>query len=239
MGLICNSCKKEKQTTEFHVARNTKRGYQYKCKDCKKKYQEENKEHRKKYKLKYYRDNKDLIIIKNKDYCKRNEEHIKKYRKDYYEKNKDIIRNYQRLNKDNIKRKQKAYREKNKDKINVWYKERRKKDEFYRLKSNIRSRIRHALNGVKSKKTFEIIGCSAEQLFLHLNYSNLNEPSHDHIIPLSWANTKEEIYALFRWENLQGMESSENKQKGNRQCLVSKANYVLKIHPAEKNKKSP
>jgi len=190
----------------------------------------------------YNKANKDKIKSKNKAYREKNKDKIKAYNKSYREANKKMIqaqsKTYREANKDKIKDYTKAYREKNKDEIKDWMRDYNKKrfqeDPLFRLCVNMRNRVGSLLRGIKSTTTEKIIGCPYAQLYLHLNYNNFENPSHDHIIPLSWAETEEELYALFRWENLQGMEKKDNYSKRNFYCDKEKADNVVKIHPNPK-----
>jgi len=149
----------------------------------------------------------------------------KAYHKSYYESNKDKVKAYREANKEEIKAREKAWREANKDKIKAhnkayyeankdyykayhkaWQNKRLKEDPIHKLKADMRGRVYQLLKGQKSKRTEEIIG-------------------------LSWADTEKELYALFRWENLQGMEHNENIEKGNRFCNKKRADQVAKNHP--------
>lgn len=194
-------------------------------------------------KIKAYREaNKDKINAKTKDWRENNKDRIKTYMKAYREKNKNEIKAYNKswreANKDRVRAKSKAYREDNKDEIKAWMraysKKRFQEDPIFRLTVSMRNRVCGLLRGIKSTSTEKIIGCSYGQLYLHLNYNDFKEPSHDHIIPLSWAETEEELYALCRWENLQGMELKENLDKRHFYCSKEKADSVAKRHPNPK-----
>lgn len=78
--------------------------------------------------------------------------------------------------------------------------------------------------GSKDKKTQEIVGCTFEELKLHIenqftegmtweNYGT--DGWHiDHVKPLAMANTKEEIIASNHYTNLQPMWQLDNLKKG-------------------------
>lgn len=122
------------------------------------------------------------------------------------------------------------YNKKNKDRIrqriNQWYNKRRKEDPLFRLKLNIRRRLRQKLVK-KSQTTCEIIGCSYLELSKYLearfenwmtweNYGKYNGlPMSgwdlDHIIPLSSAKNDEEVKKLNHYTNLQPLCSSYNR----------------------------
>ena len=114
--------------------------------------------------------------------------------------------------------------------------DRYKNDKFYRLVYTIRGRIRNSLsiylkdNEKKSQHSEDILGCSWEDFKLHIesqfldwmNWDNFGDacgdsPDYncswdlDHIIPVSWAKTNNELYALNRWSNFQPLCSKINR----------------------------
>jgi hypothetical protein len=78
----------------------------------------------------------------------------------------------------------------------------------------------------KKSKTFEIIGCTPEflkeyiekQFIKGMEWSNHSVYGWhiDHIIPLSSANTEEEIYKLCHYTNLQPLWAENNLKKSNK-----------------------
>jgi hypothetical protein len=97
-----------------------------------------------------------------------------------------------------------------------------------KLTCNVRCRVKNFLNSkniVKNNKTFNIVGCSPEFLKEHLENQFTNGMSWDlmgqqihidHIIPLSSANTEEEIYKLCHYTNLQPLWAEDNLKKSNK-----------------------
>ena len=76
----------------------------------------------------------------------------------------------------------------------------------------------------KSGSTFNLVGCSPQKLKERIetqfkegmsweNYG-LHTWHIDHIIPLSSANTEEEVYKLCKYTNLQPLWCEENYKKG-------------------------
>ena len=142
----------------------------------------------------------------------------KENRKKYYENNREKILEYQ-----------KEYYENNKGRRNKHKKEyaknRRKEDELFAVTDRCRVRLRKFIRYggyKKTSKTFEMIGCTPEQLLEHLHktwYDNYGteyngEPVHiDHIIPLSSAKTEEDIYKLCHYSNLQYLKPEDNLAK--------------------------
>lgn len=174
---------------------------------------------RKKSNKKYYSENKDSLLLKQKNYILNN----KDKQKDYFYKNKDKRKEYMKL-----------YYQNNKDKINkqkeIYSKNRRNNDSLYKLKYNIRRSINISLRNkgfVKKSKTEIILCCSINDFFKYLeskfepwmNWNNyglydgtLNYGwDIDHIEPLANAKTEEEILRLNHYTNLQPLCSYTNR----------------------------
>ena len=89
----------------------------------------------------------------------------------------------------------------------------------------LRKLVGRALKGeTKSKRTIEIIGCSSEQFWQHLEKQfteGMTRKNHgkwhiDHIIPLSSAKTLEEKIKLSHYTNLQPLWAKDNLTKNNK-----------------------
>ena len=213
-----------------------------------KEYYENNKEKKIEYQSKYYNENKDIINENRKDYTKKYYEENKELKKEY-------SKNYSAGNKEKIKLRSKRYYDNNKDKIleghreynkeyyqnNKKYfreykrkydKKRNQEDPLYHLSNNLRKMVSKSISrfGYKESRTHEILGCSYEDLKIHLeskfetwmnweNYGNpvdgLIEPNKtwdiDHIISLSKAITEEELIKLNHYTNLQPLCSYYNR----------------------------
>ena len=187
--------------------------------------------------------------IKKKEYYLKNREKILKKMKENYDPVKMSIKNkkYRIEHREKWlegkkkyyfekggKQKVKEYILKNREKINEWtrkYKnEKLKIDPFYKLSKNIRSRIRMALirnsKSKKANKTIFLLGCTIEQLWIHLEKSfklgmtkeNYGKWHVDHIKPCSSFDlTKPEEQAkCFHYTNLQPLWASENLAKGSK-----------------------
>jgi hypothetical protein len=120
-------------------------------------------------------------------------------------------------------------KERRKEYLRNYDKKKRNEDEIFKIKSYTRNRIRAflKLNKIsKNNKTFNIVGCSPEDLKLHLekqfspemNWSNYGKFGWhiDHITPLDSANTEDEMYKLCHYTNLQPLWWSENLSKGHK-----------------------
>jgi hypothetical protein len=199
-------------------------------KDYNKEYREKNKEKIAENKKKWCEANKEKIKKRREEYKEINKEVISEKNKEYREKNKEKIKEYREKNKEKIKEYRKEYRKKNRDKINEYERNKRKVDELYWLKTKLRSTISDSLRYkgyTKNTKTFEILGCTFEELKVYLeskfepwmNWENRGlyngEPNYgwdiDHIIPLSIGNTMDEIIKLNHYTNLSPLCSFINR----------------------------
>ena len=175
-----------------------------------------NKEDKKEYDRKRHLKLKDQ---RKEDYLENREQKIK-YQKMYYTENIIYFKDYS-----------KQYRSlpENKKQATDRDKRRRQNDDNYRLTKICRTRIWQALKGKnKSASTMELIGCSIDELWIHLeskfeywmtreNYGRGGWDA-DHIIPIAkWSKNCPLQFALC-WDksNLQPMEHIENIKKGAR-----------------------
>ena len=229
---ICKKCEFEKELEQFHKDGRTKDGREGSCKECKKKYQQENKERIKENKSKYYIENKD----KFKEYKINNKDKSKEYNKKYRDKNKDKIKSYKLTEEQKIKKKiyTKKWLEENKEQVKIQknnYKIKKiKNDVLFSLKHNINTSILYHLRNFgysKKSRTQEILGCSFDEFKIYLeskfepwmNWENRGlyngELNYgwdiDHIIPISTAETEEDIIKLSHYTNLQPLCSKINR----------------------------
>jgi hypothetical protein len=112
------------------------------------------------------------------------------------------------------------------------------------LKQNTSRRIRYELNtllkGKKTKRTTDYIGCTIDDLKLHIEKQFNKEMSWDnygtywqidHIIPCSaWdLSLEEENKYCWNFRNLQPLESIKNMSKGDKYDIKEKEEYVNKL----------
>lgn len=157
---------------------------------------------------------KNCVYEQQKVYKKENFNEISIKRKRYYLENIDR----EKIN-------NKIYRDKNKESFRKKSREKYKTNPLYKLKVNVRRRINKFVNN-KTKSSFNIVGCSPDELIVHLELQFKEGMSWenygmfgwhiDHIIPLSSAKTEDEIYKLCHYTNLQPLWSEENLRKGNK-----------------------
>ena len=191
---ICTKCGIEKLFSEFSKDINKKDGLRTQCKQCTKE----------KYLI-----NRETEIERSKTYQKNNREKVLKQKlihaKKYFFKNHEKIKEYQKKYKSS----------------------RRQNDIIFKLSGNLSSRVRQFLlirNITKKNTTFEIVGCTPQELKIHLeekfikdmSWDNQGKWHIDHIIPLSSAKTEEDLYKLCHFTNLQPMWAIDNIKKGSK-----------------------
>lgn len=192
---MCNRCGGEKNINDFYKNGSSHRP---ECKKCtnlvNKKYRLNNKEFIKELKRKYHKSEKgretDRIYYTN-------------YRKNMPDSVKDKIK--------------KSHR--------VWCHNQYNNNNKYKLVVSIRNLIGKCFRGkTKSKSTEDILGCSIEQFRIYIEnqftngmcWENQGEWHLDHIIPVSWASTDEEVYKLNHYNNFKPMWGIDNIKKGNK-----------------------
>jgi hypothetical protein len=239
---ICSKCNVEKDLSDFGLRKKSKDGRRGVCKQCNnevyKKYLEKNKEKITLRQKKWKEQNREKTRISVEKWRKNNDEINKKRQKEYYCKNKEKrLENHKKWydkNREYAIKKTIEWQEKNKERINnlrnLRHKERYDKDVLYKIKINVRNRIKHFLksknfNEIKNG-TFNIVGVSPETLKEHIekqfkegmSWENYGHKGWhiDHIIPLSEAKTEEDVYKLCQYSNLQPLWANENYKKGNK-----------------------
>lgn len=217
-------CKSELDISNFSKQSKNKDGLECNCKTCKstiaKEYYDKNKSEVKR-KVKEYRSN-NIEVVNNrvKSHYEKNKESILEYKKEYYSKNKEKEnkRNmeYYRLNRESIR----VY-------MRNYIKNRRKNDVLFKLKDTISRLIHNSIKnrGVKkSLRTEQILGCTIKYFLSHIEslfkddmtWENQGTWHLDHITPISWAVTEDDVYKLNHFSNFQPLWASENLKKKNR-----------------------
>jgi len=215
---VCSKCKQEKLLCDFHKNARSKLGVTRQCKKCgnesSAKYRRENSEKDKKRKAKYRRENPEKIKERKAKYYQKNSE-----------KEKERNAKYRRENSERVKK----YRQENSKKINVHFRKRYKNDENFRIRTLLRSRIRKSLksqSAKKSKRTSELVGCSIDELWKHLEKQfkdgmtrqNLGKWHIDHIKPCSLFDLTdpEQQKECHNYKNLQPLWAIDNIKKSNK-----------------------
>ena len=147
----------------------------------------------------------------------------KEYKSEYYNKNKNLIKVKKAKYKEQYKlaKRTKEYRAiRNKSR-----RSRYKNDIQYKLSCVLRSRLKMALKGkAKEIKTLDSIGCSIQQLILHIevkfqpgmSWDNYGEWHIDHIKPISLFKLPDELKLANHYTNLQPLWAEDNFKKGAR-----------------------
>lgn len=199
---ICKICKIEKNITEFDKDKRRNDNVSTKCKECRRDYHNN---------------------YNNLNRKKKNESHKKYY---WNNREKELLRSKKKHDKN--KEKEKIYRKNNRKKISEREKNRYHNDPLFKIKTNIRNRLKLFLKSksiTKRNTTLQIVGASPEVIKEHIekqfkegmtweNYG-LTGWHIDHIIPLSSAKTEEDVYRLAHYTNLQPLWSEENYKKSN------------------------
>lgn len=208
---ICTKCGLNLPYCNFYKNKNNKDGLMYHCKQCSKKYTSDNKDILSKSGKKYYKKNYDKILTYTKNYFQNNKERINKRLRDRYSsdieyRNKCIDRVLSR-----------------KDVVNKQLREKYNTDTVYRIKCCLRSRFYQLVKN-KSDSIINIIGCTIDELIIHLEnqfqpgmtWDNHGVWHIDHIIPCAAFNlTKEEEQKkCFHYTNLQPLWAKDNISKG-------------------------
>jgi hypothetical protein len=129
--------------------------------------------------------------------------------------------------------KKKEYVKKNKRKVldrqNNYVKKRKKVDPIFKLSIALRARVKNFMmskgtSKIIGKSTTEMVGCGPVELKEHIEkqfVDGMSWENHgskgwhlDHIIPLISAKTKEEMFKLNHYTNLQPLWATDNLKKG-------------------------
>lgn len=181
----------------------------------------------------WYKTNKVRIDQQQKEYRENNRELLREKAKAYRKNKPDIFRTWAKANNEHLKEYKRNWRRLHKDKFTKQKQARKKNDPIYHVNYNIGSNIRTQLKRhsySKQSRTYQIIGCTYDELKLHLeaqfeswmnwdNYGNWNGTPNqtgiswdiDHIIPLSTAETYADVIRLNHYTNLRPLDSYINR----------------------------
>ena len=221
----CSKCGEVKSLEEFYNNRTTKDNKSTYCKIClgpSKEQKEKRRKHR--------QENKELFRQKEREYNQKNKHVRQKHRQE----NKESIAKYAKEHYQNNKKNHRILADK-------WYKENIKTNPLYKLKVSIRSNIRTSLKNYgysKNTKTFNILKCEFNFFIEFLNGIASNGYTFgignlhlDHVIPISLAQTEDEILLLCHYSNYQLLTAEENMAKSNRYVNPLNLARVLEHHP--------
>lgn len=160
---------------------------------------------------------------------------IKEYNSIRYKKHKDKMllqsKRWVEKNRNQVKKNKQLWYEKNKEEFlqkSLQYKKHRyKTDLSYRLTCNLRRRLHRAIDGkLKNESALKLLGCSIEQLKLHLekqftkgmNWKNYGKWHIDHIKPCASfdLSLETEQKLCFHFSNLQPLWAKDNIRKSDK-----------------------
>jgi glutamate synthase domain-containing protein 2 len=203
---ICNDCGVEKELKDFYKAKSNTRGYENSCKKCRQ-------ERRKK---------------KKKEWLNKNKNKVKKYKKIYYENHKVEIckksRNYRNNNLEKCQEKEKEKRQTESYKLHRKFYMKKHKEEnkhVYAWRSTLRNTITR-MNTIKSDKTINMLGYSANELKYHIEklftpemtWENYGEWHIDHIKSVSTFDKDTPVNVVCALDNLQPLWSTTREING-------------------------
>jgi len=235
----CKRCNSVKAVCDFGKNKKNKDGLSIYCKECERSRGQEYRKKNPNYKIssKTWRiNNPEKYKETIKKYLDANPhmtstERSKKYRlnEEFREKEKNRIKEYTEKNREKLKIYRQKYYKENKTllrKKNDEYKiVRLKNDGFYRMKKNLRDRIRDFLiTENRSVRTKQIVGLDSKQFKSYIQqmfsegmtWDNYGLWHLDHIKPLSLAKTPEEALELNHYTNLQPLWAQDNLKKNNK-----------------------
>ena len=116
---------------------------------------------------------------------------------------------------------------------------RRRQDPLYKLRSNIGTLIANAIANQgykKTARTAQILGCSFNEFYIHIqnqfiqgmSWNNRQQWHIDHIVPVSFAQTEQELIMLNHYTNLRPFWSNDNQNKSSKLTEHSLAHHLYK-----------
>jgi hypothetical protein len=234
---ICKKCGINKSLDNYGDNKNNEDGKLIYCKECEKlravEYRKKNREKVNQSSKNWRNNNPENYKKTIQKYLEKNPnmtstERIKVYRQDENFKKKYSLKRkeYYQNNVEQEREKSKKYYHENKQiirkKNNEWKNDKRKNDGFYRMKINLRHRLRDYLIGEsKGKRTKEIVGLDKIKFKLYIqskfvdgmSWENYGKWHLDHIKPLCSAKDNEEALMLNHYTNLQPLWAEDNLRK--------------------------
>lgn len=181
---------------------------------------------------KYRESHKEEIKTSHKAWRDQNREHLNEQARERYKENPQSFKErkdrYIASHQEQFKESNRRYKQENKQKIADYERNRRQKDPIHRFRSSFICLIRGYLRkkGYKgSKTTWEIVGCDFDTFLTYISNQfeegmTLETYGHDkgcwnidHIVPISTAETDEDLERLNHYTNLRPMWASENYKK--------------------------
>ena len=244
----CCNCQNYRSLDNYNPCKTSWDNLRPECKVCLTEKRKQNKDKITEYNKQYWQETKEEQKEKCKKWREENKEHVKEKMKEWLEKNKEYKKQkdkeYREANWERRKEVNREWRKKNYQDLKI---NPERKDELNKtkIKSNIGRRIREMLKQSKSNRTIDYVGCSLEDLKIHLegqfeegmtweNYGKYtvgNDKSGwhiDHIIPCALFdfNNPFETSACFHYLNLQPLWGKDNIQKSNNCEEQAKIEYI-------------
>jgi hypothetical protein len=234
---ICKKCQINKSLEEYGDNKNNQDKKSIYCKDCErvrgKEYRDKNRDKVNESAKKWRKNNPEKYQKTIEKYLEKNPNMSSKERSKIYRQNEDYRKKinikrkeYYKNNLDKEREISKKYYHKNKEKLrrenNQWKNNKRKTDGFYRMKINLRHRLRDYLIGEsRGKRTKDIVGLDKVEFKLYIqskfvegmSWDNYGKWHLDHIKPLCQAKDNEEALLLNHYTNLQPLWAEDNLRK--------------------------
>ena len=211
----CTKCEVVKSLDEFTNSKRNKSGKAGRCKSCDNKFYKDNLQRIKLNQKKYHIKNKEEICERVKKWAENNQEKVSLYRKNYMKENAE--------------------------KLYAHYRIRRETDPIFNLSCKIRSLISVTIRNQgykKNTKTYNILKCEFNFFMQWINGIASNGYKYgigdlhlDHVVPISLAETENELLLLSHYSNYQLLTADKNLEKSNRYVNPVNLDRVLEHHP--------
>jgi hypothetical protein len=230
---VCKKCGMDKNTSDFYKNKNRLDGLCIWCKQCSiksaNKWTANNRLRKMAYNKNYWestgRANYKANIGASRESCR-------KYRTLNKEKIKESQQKWKICHPDKRAEHGKKYRSKNRHKLNLYFRNWLHKSPSSRIVQNMRGRLWCVLRGAsKASKTKDIVGCSIENLWIHLESrfsdgmtrKNYGLWHVDHIRPCSSFDLSdpEQQKQCFHFSNLQPLWAKDNLKKWKKYSAIS------------------
>jgi len=230
---LCTGCNQFKTFDCFNVHKGRVFGVESRCRDCNKsKKSYKSKLEKRKVKVRIEREALHNHVLQNGKECNNCNEHLNSSAFDLCNTFKDgfqkTCRECRRIKRNKATSKSKAARI--------------KRDPVQRLKRNMRRAVLSAFRYAGSKKnsrTYKIIGMDADSFWNYLKKVSSTNPDiekchMDHIIPISLAQSEEEVLALSHYSNCQWLAYDENIRKRHHIVKADELMRVTSLNPYPK-----
>jgi hypothetical protein len=204
----CSHCQEEKDITQFPKRSVNPDGFDTHCKICRnlkgKSYRDGNKDKYSSMRKAHYDKNITKMRAEKVKYCASHKEEKKSYDLTYREQNKFRIKEYKKK-----------------------WEQKMRNDPIFKIKRNLRRRVHHVLKGNrKADKTFNLIGCTAEEFKKHIESLWKEGMSWDNYGPKGWH--VDHIIPCYKFNLLRESEQRKCFHYTNQRPLWAKENLSRK-----------